>query len=66
MGYKIKVQRVKRPTNTSYYVNLPSAIAEASKVEKGEEMEWLIEDRNTFILKRIKPKKSVVKKKGGA
>ena len=55
MGYKIKVQKVTRPTNKSFYVNLPSALAEAINVEKGEEFEWFIDDRNTLILKRINP-----------
>ena len=62
MGYKIKVQKVERPTNKSFYVNLPAAIAEAAKIDKGEEMEWFVEDRNTFILKRVRPKKSFLKK----
>jgi len=44
--------------HTSFYVNFPAAIAEATHVQKGEEMEWLVEDRNTFILKRIRERKS--------
>jgi hypothetical protein len=28
-----------------------------------EEMEWLVEDRNTLVLRRIKPKEPVVKGK---
>jgi len=43
-------------------VNFPAAIAEAVKIEKGETMEWFIEDRNTFILKRMKPCKYFLKK----
>jgi hypothetical protein len=62
MGYAVRIQKVERPTNTSFYVNFPAAIAEAAKVVKGETMEWLIEDRNTFILKRTKPCKSFLKK----
>ena len=63
MGYKIKIQRVERGVTQSYYVNFPAAIAESSNIIKGEEMEWVIEDRNTFILRRIKPIKTVLKKK---
>jgi len=63
MGYKVRMQKVERPTNKSYYVNFPAAIAEATTIEKGETMEWLIEDQNTFILRRIKPRKSLLKKK---
>lgn len=61
MGYKVKIQKVERPTNNSYYVNFPLAIAESVKIEKGEEFEWFIEDRNTFVLKRIKKAKPLVK-----
>jgi bifunctional DNA-binding transcriptional regulator/antitoxin component of YhaV-PrlF toxin-antitoxin module len=62
MGYKAKVQRVDRGLTKSFYINLPAAVAEACNIEKGEEMEWLIEDKDTFILKRIKPTKSIIKK----
>ena len=61
MGYIVKMQKVERPTNKSFYINFPAAVAEASNVTKGEEFEWIIEDRNTFVLKRIKKKKSVIK-----
>jgi len=63
MGYKIKIQRVDRKTTKSFYVNFPAAVAEASNIKKGEEMEWIIEDRNTFVLKRIKPTKINIAKK---
>ncbi len=62
MGYTIKIQRVERRNTKSFYVNFPAAVAEAAQIEKGEELEWVIEDRNTFVLKRIKPVKSVIKK----
>jgi bifunctional DNA-binding transcriptional regulator/antitoxin component of YhaV-PrlF toxin-antitoxin module len=63
MGRKIKIQRVERETTKSYYVNFPAALAEAARIEKGEELEWLMEDRNTFILRRVIPKKSVLKRR---
>ena len=63
MGHKIKIQRVERGTTKSYYVNFPAALAEATRIEKGEELEWLMEDRNTFILRRVIPKKSVLKRR---
>ena len=53
MGYKIKVQRVQRATTKSFYINMPAAIAEAMEMEKGEEYEWFIEDKNTLVLKRV-------------
>lgn len=59
MGYKIKVQKVDRPTNVSFYVNLPAAIAEAIEIEKGEVFEWFIEDKNMLVLKRVAPKSKI-------
>jgi bifunctional DNA-binding transcriptional regulator/antitoxin component of YhaV-PrlF toxin-antitoxin module len=57
MGYLTKVQRVDRPTNQSYYVIIGSPLAQAFEIDKGEEFEWIIEDKNTLILKRVNPKK---------
>lgn len=62
MGYNAKVQRVDRGKTKSFYINLPAAVAEACNIEKGEELEWLIEDKNTFVLKRINPLKSNIRK----
>lgn len=53
MGYKVKIQKIQRATNKTYYVNFPGAFAEAVNLEKGEEMEWFIEGRNCFVLKRV-------------
>lgn len=62
MGYIAKVQRVERGKTKSFYINLPAAVAEACNIEKGEELEWLIEDKNTFVLRRINPIKPTIKK----
>jgi hypothetical protein len=62
MGHKIKIQRVERGRAKSYYVNFPVALAEAAQIQKGEELEWLMEDRNIFILRRVLPKKSALKR----
>ena len=53
MGYPVRVKKVERPTNRSYYVNFPLAMAEALDIEKGEAFEWFIEDKNTLILRRM-------------
>jgi antitoxin component of MazEF toxin-antitoxin module len=55
MGYLVKLQKVERPTNRSFYINLPAALADAVQLQKGEELEWFVEDKNTFILRRRKP-----------
>jgi antitoxin component of MazEF toxin-antitoxin module len=62
MGYPVKMQKVQRPTNKSFYVCFPASIAEACQITKGEEMVWLIENRNTFVLKRKKKVKSFLGK----
>ena len=64
MGHKIKIQRVERGKTKSYYVNFPAALAEAVQIEKGEELEWLVEDKNTFLLRRVTPAKSARTAKG--
>ena len=56
-GYAVKLQKVERPTNRSYYINLPVALAEALDMRKGEEFTWIVEDKNTLILKRKKLRK---------
>jgi bifunctional DNA-binding transcriptional regulator/antitoxin component of YhaV-PrlF toxin-antitoxin module len=63
MGYRIRVQKVDRPSNRSFYVNFPAPIADAVNLQKGEELDWIVEDRNTFVIKRAKPVKSFLKKK---
>jgi bifunctional DNA-binding transcriptional regulator/antitoxin component of YhaV-PrlF toxin-antitoxin module len=57
MGYACKVQKIKRETQTTYYVNLPTAIAEALEIKKGEVFEWHVEDSNTLVLRRRKLRK---------
>ena len=51
-GCRVKIQKGRRPTNRAFKVVMPTAIAEAIKLEKGEDFEWLIEDKNTLVLTR--------------
>ena len=55
MGYLVKIQKVDRPTNRSFYVTLPVVMAEALGIEKGEQFQWSVEDKNTLVLARVKP-----------
>ena len=57
MGYPCKVQRIARKSGDTYYVNLPTAVAEALEITKGEVFEWYIEDKNTLVLQRREPRK---------
>ncbi len=53
MGYLTKVQLIRRKkTADQYYVNFPTAIAEAIGLEKGELVEWHLEDKANLILHR--------------
>jgi antitoxin component of MazEF toxin-antitoxin module len=63
VGYVTKIQRVDRPTNQSFYVIVPAALAQSFDMDKGEEFEWVIEDKNLLLLKRSKPKKKFSSKK---
>jgi antitoxin component of MazEF toxin-antitoxin module len=63
MGYVTKIQRVDRPTNQSFYVVMPSALAQAFDLDKGEEFEWIIEDKNLLLLRRVREKKKFSSKK---
>lgn len=57
MGYPVKVQKIQRTTTRSYYINFPVALAEAMGLEKGETFEWVLEDKNTLLFQRLKPRK---------
>lgn len=63
MGYKTKIQKVERPTNQSYYANIPTAVAQSIGIKKGEEFEWEIENRNLLLLRRASRKIKAKKKK---
>lgn len=56
MGYPVKIQKVERPTNKSFYVNFPVALADAIGIQKGEDFEWWVEDKNTLVFKRTRVK----------
>jgi hypothetical protein len=63
MGYQIKVQKVERPTNRSYYVNLPVVLAETLAIKKGEAWQWSVQDQDTLIFSRVKIKTARAKPK---
>ena len=55
MGYTVKLQKVSRPTNNTFFVTMPVVLVETMDLAKGEEFEWLLEDKNTLILRRKNP-----------
>lgn len=56
MGYKVKLQKVSRPTNNTFFVTVPVVLVDTMELEKGEEFEWFVEDKNTLVLRRKSPK----------
>lgn len=52
MGFATKVQLIKRKESEQWYINFPSAVAQAMDFERGEVVEWYIQDRSTLVLKR--------------
>ena len=63
MGYPTKIQLIKRQKSEQWYINFPSAIAQAMEFDRGEIVEWLIEDKQTMTLKRSDKKLLDGKKK---
>ncbi len=54
MGYESKVQVIRRGgKNRQYYLICPAPLAGAMELEKGERIEWVVQDRSTLIVRRI-------------
>lgn len=52
MGYPTKVQLIQRKASEQWYINFPSALAQAMEFTKGERVAWIIEDKANLILHR--------------
>ena len=52
MGFPTKVQLIQRKDSEQWYINFPSALAQAMEFEKGEEVQWLVSDKAHLILRR--------------
>lgn len=52
MGYPTKIQLIQRQASHQWYVNFPTALAQALEFQKGETVEWILHDRYTLTLKR--------------
>ena len=54
MAYLTKLQVIQRGgQNRQYYLICPAPLAAALEMEKGEELEWVVKDRNTFEIRRV-------------
>ena len=52
MGFPTKVQLIQRKQSAQWYINFPAAIARAMEFQRGEVVEWLIEDKQHLVLRR--------------
>lgn len=62
MGCSTRIQLIKRLKSEQWYVNFPAAIAQAMEFEKGELVEWIIEDRSQVVLRRRQAPPTALKK----
>jgi hypothetical protein len=63
MGFPTKVQLIRRKASQQWYINFPSALAQAMEFERGETVEWIIEDKSQLVLRRPNAPSSAMKKK---
>lgn len=63
MGFPTKVQLIKRTQSEQWYINFPSAVAQAMEFQRGETVEWIVEDKSQLVLRRLNPPSSALKKK---
>jgi hypothetical protein len=62
MGFPTKVQLIKRKASEQWYINFPSALAQAMEFTRGETVEWLVEDKSLLALRRPEAPPTVLKK----
>jgi len=65
MGHPTKVQLIQRKKGPDqWYINFPTAVANAMEFDKGETVEWVVEDKANVILHRqqVPPSPVTVKK----
>jgi len=56
MTYQSTVQVIERGNNTrQYYLICPAPLAQAMEMEKGEIIEWVVEDKYTLVIRRARP-----------
>jgi hypothetical protein len=58
MGYPTKVQLIQRQESEQWYINFPAPLARALEFDKGEVVEWVIQDRHTLTLDRVQKRQA--------
>jgi len=62
MGFPTKVQLIQRQASEQWYINFPSALAQALEFSRGEIVEWFVEDKSLLALRRASTPPPVLKK----
>jgi len=62
VGFPTKVQLIQRKASEQWYINFPSAVAQAMEFSKGETVEWIVEDKSLLALRRLETPPSALKK----
>lgn len=57
------MQLINRKASQQWYVNMPAAVAEAMEFQKGEVVEWIVDDQQHLVLKRNSDLVASLKKK---
>jgi len=58
MGYITRVQVIERAKGSrQFYIMCPSPVAEALELKKGEQIDWVIQDKYTIEIRRERPAK---------
>jgi hypothetical protein len=63
MGYLSRIQVIQRGNGSrQFYIMCPAPLAEALEIQKGEQIDWVIQDKYTLEIRRGRPAKA---RKGG-
>jgi hypothetical protein len=59
MGYLTKVQVIQRAKGQQqFYLICPAALAQALEIEKGETIEWVVQDKWTLSVRRVEARQT--------
>jgi antitoxin component of MazEF toxin-antitoxin module len=59
MGYLSRVQVIQRGNGSrQFYIMCPAPLAEALEIQKGEQIDWVIQDKYTIEIRRERPVKT--------
>lgn len=62
MGFSTRVQCIKRKASEQWYINFPSALAQAMDFAQSETVEWHVEAKNLLALRRPEAPAPILKK----